>query len=1438
MGFSGNVLKLDKNNNVEDFTFILSTKNYGHIGKLNNVKRDTVHFKGNLNSANELSFEVYKVLNGETEEHWDRIIDLKSVYVSELNEYFQIKVTYRDELNEVKVVTGTSLCEAELSQTIVFDTEINTEDDIARDDYVITKFYDEANPKASLLHRVLSKATHYSIKYVDKSLWKLQRSFSINGTSIYDFLVGECAEQFNCLFAFNSVDRSISVYDLYTVCADCGHRGTYNDVCPECGSTELNYFNEDTTIFVNKENLTDSVSFETDVDSIKNCFRLVAGDDNMTAAVRNLNQNGSQYIYYRSPEQEEDMSDELVNRLNSYDELYNSYTEEYQELIQELYDVTDEISYLKHEKMPESPSHDDDTENEISIATKEMEKLTQSALSPVGLTDVSSSTGVTNVNNAIKNYARVFVNTGKVKVEISEGQFTYKGKDSDGWDYGEWIGKIKVTNFSDPEDVAETQQLKIKVYDNYEDYLKQKVMKEIAIDEDEYAIFDVLEIDDLELFKTALKEYCLNRLESFSTALETALTTLQGVDQSSEGADFYEPLYVPYYDKLQACELEINIREADILELEETKATLESRKAEIQKILDFEAYLGEELYTEFCSYRREQEYNNSNYISDGLSNAEIMQNARDFLETAKKELIKSATRQHSISTNLYNLLAMEECKELAKKFALGNFIRVQVGEDIYRLRLVSYEINFSDLNTINVEFSDMTKCCDDMSDIQSVLSSAASMATTYNSVSKQAEKGEVANSTFDQMLQDGLNSALVNIKNNDNQEIIIDNKGITCKSFDDIENDYSKEQLRITHNILCFTDDNWRSTKAALGKHKHYKFVDGKLEQHTAYGLTSDFVTSGVVNGSQIIGGDIYSENYSSTKGTHLALNDGSFNFGHKIIYDAPTDKLTMKGVNIEWSSSTTPEISDIDGLNDELGSKVTQTEFDNTMKNYSTTEQVDAKITVSKTEISSEMNKQITETKTYADNAANTAQTNAINNTTEKLKSYSTTTEMNSAINQKADSINLSVSEQITETKTYANNVATAAQSNAIADTTEKLKSYSTTTQMNAAIDLKADAITSKVNAVEKNLSDNYSTTTQMNSAITQSANSITSTVSSTYETKTNASTKYTSLQSQITQNANNINLKVSTDDLVNQINVGTEAIELTGNRVIINSDNFKLSADGTIEAKNGTFSGAITGGSININNKFKVDDQGNVTLPSGTKLSWTDVTNQPTIPTNTNQLTNGAGYQTASQVTQITKDTITTAYVNALEVTAKSVAAENITGTTISGKTISGGTISGSTITIGSGFSVTNTGVMTCTGATVSGTVHLGIGSSLGGWKTDVNSIYSGTWKKNPTNLVFMCTGSTGTVNIANRSESWVFGAAPNFGVTKTGEMYCKSGEIGNWRFSESCLEGKSSTGQYFVRIYPEGKKFGSYTYYFAIFSNGGGDAPIGGITSSGWK
>ena len=169
-------LKFDENYHVEDFTFVLSTQGKKHLGAIGNIEPKSVRYKRNLNSANEVSFDVYKELNYRQERLWDDIDDLKLIWIKDTNEYFSIEVQLDDSDSLKKSITATSLGEVETSQTIIYGLEINTEDDIARDDYIITKFYDSENPEGSLLHRVLSFMPHYSIKHVDSSLKDLQRT--------------------------------------------------------------------------------------------------------------------------------------------------------------------------------------------------------------------------------------------------------------------------------------------------------------------------------------------------------------------------------------------------------------------------------------------------------------------------------------------------------------------------------------------------------------------------------------------------------------------------------------------------------------------------------------------------------------------------------------------------------------------------------------------------------------------------------------------------------------------------------------------------------------------------------------------------------------------------------------------------------------------------------------------------------------------------------------------------------------------------------------------------------------------------------------------------------------------------------------------------------------------------------------------------------------
>ena len=894
--------------NPEDYTILLANRSLQLLGQIVNIDYTTVNPKCNLNSADEINFTIYRELDNVVEPLWDKIIDLKIIYVRELDEFFQITVqTDEGSDKTTKAITDTSLCEAELSQTNLNGIEINTENDIARDDYVVTKFYDEVNPKASLLHRILQKVPSYSIGHVDPTLKTLQRSFSVDGTDLYSFLTGDCADQFNCLFQFDSKSRTINVYDLYTNCLnpDCGYRGEFNDICPECGGTNISYFGEDTTIYVDKDNLTDNISFTTNVDSIKNCFKIVGGDDNVTAAIRAILPSGTDYIYYLSDEQRDDMSQELRDKYDEYERKCTELQPNYIKLNQNLYECYDKILYYTSGMMP-SP---DDSDKPVDSA-EEIKKLTVANLNPVALTKVSEATSISTANAAVRNLAKLYIKSGYFKVEVDtskdgKNDFQYEGTDAQGYNYGIWQGRLIVTNYSDETDVATTDYMELTINDDYAKFIDQKIKKNIKKSgEKDGIVYNVLDKNiSLEDFTAAIKKYSLNRVTSFHDAIQGALNVLIEADQASSDADLYTPIYIPYYNKLKACEKVMDDLQTTIKSWEDKQLKYEEEIGDIQTQLDMNTFFGEKLYNEFCLYRREDTYSNDNFISDGLSNEELLNKAKELIEDAKKELYKSGERQHSISATLDNLLVMDEFEPLVDHFKLGNWIRINCDGSIYRLRLTSYEINFGSLETINVEFSDVTKTTTGFTDIESIKKQASSLATNFSYVAKQAKQGTEANNSINKLLTNGLNASVTAIKSADTEDIVIGKNGIRLRAYDDIYTDYSPKQAAFIHNMLVFTRDNWRTAETALGEFTYT--LNGQT--YDEYGLQVKILVS-----PKIIAGDIYSSDYSLEvqkdgtsieKGTHFNLNDGSFSLGSgKIVYNAVGNKLTLdKDIMIEY---------------------------------------------------------------------------------------------------------------------------------------------------------------------------------------------------------------------------------------------------------------------------------------------------------------------------------------------------------------------------------------------------------------------------------------------------------------------------------------------------------------------------------------------------------
>lgn len=877
-------IKFDSTHNVIPPTFVLANRSGKKLGT---IPAYNIHYSDTFNTYDELFFDISKYDNNKQYHLWDKLQDFKLVWCKEYDTWFEIVVEIDEENDTIKHITGRSLGECELSQINLYGVEINTEDDISREDYIPTVLFDDENKGGSLLHRIMEKAPHYKIAHVDTSIKNIQRTFSFNSISIYDAFM-EISKEIDCIFIINNgtnsdgkIAREINVYDMESYCLNCGHRENFSHVCPICGDTNImSGYGEDTNIYVSIDNLAESISYSTDTDSVKNCFKLEAGDDLMTATIANCNPNGSGYIWYISDSLKADMSDELVKKINEYEKIYDYYQKEhiakmdqsvlnlynelvdryyinndslekipseivgYSSLMNAYYNTIDMYLYLSSEMMP-------DALHQRTNAGLEAAKLGYSSLSPVAVTDLKKASAST-VNSAVLAVAKTIVDS-RYQVKIKNSAY------SDNI----WTGNFTVTNYSDEEDTMVSLETNVVINDDYQTYVEQKLKKALSSSSDEMTnISDLFKLS-LSVFIAEIKKYCLSRLESFHDACESCMNILieQGIANNenweNKDSNLYAILYEPYYQKLLAIEDEIKVRESEIAIVTGTydndgdvkeygmQIIIDNEKLLIQNTLDFEKYLGD-LWLDFIAYRREDTYSNDNYISDGLDNKALFDNALEFIKTAKKDIYKSANLQHSISASLKNLLTMKEFAPIVDHFQVGNWIRIRVDDELYKLRLLSYEIEYDNLDGINVSFSDIKSVRDNIAIGSNSVSNSESLASSYTSVSRQASQGKKSNQKLQDWVTKGL--ALTKMKiidNADNQNITWDSHGLLCKEYLPLTDDYDDKQLKIINRGLYLTDDAWKTSKAGIGDFTFYNPETGKMDE--AYGVIADTLVGNLV---------------------------------------------------------------------------------------------------------------------------------------------------------------------------------------------------------------------------------------------------------------------------------------------------------------------------------------------------------------------------------------------------------------------------------------------------------------------------------------------------------------------------------------------------------------------------------------------------------------
>lgn len=909
----------NENFGVDEITIVLERRDFSKYGKLKDVT--DIEYKDTMN-APELSFNVYKT----DDQIWDKINNYNLVYIPEYKEHFSISVNTTEENTTQKSVTCTYLPVSELQNVKLRNIQINTEDDIARDDYDAdypTIFYRDLSAysegstmykklyNASLLHRILDKASNYKIGHVDTSLKDLKSWFqySISDSNIYDELTGEISDDYQCLFKFDSNTRTVNVYDLCNTCHDCGYRGDFHDKCPECGNTNYNgAYGEDTSIYVSKENLSTSASIESSEDSLKNCFYITGGDDLMTSAVAIANPSGTNYIVEFSDEMYENMPEDLVTKIKTYNSNYQdcmskkkftlsaNLVEGYNTIVKyinahypkiddngdkvERYNVISspiigykniaslcfdciDIGLILQTSMGKTIEMDNLTIQET------MNLLTFANLSPIAVKSNVSWVATSVVSNTVLGACKALINTALYKVEIVDASYSK--------DKHVWKGKFKLTSIEDKTITLIGSEVSIAVNNDMEKYLKQNIQRCLNKLDTNYKDLKSLETSDSD-FQSELAYYSFDYL----SGLKDSFGDVLGIILESEQDELKNKYQTWYSNRIGWLENEMNKRQAQIdivhqlYNYDSKSGSVYNIQNSLQDELNLESYLGKDMWITFCAFRMEDTYQNDNYISDGLDNGELVTRATELIDTAKKELYKASHVQYTVSSTINNLLALKEFQPIVNKFETGNWIHVCVDEKIYYLRLLSYKIFYSDISKIEVEFSTVERTWSGSSDVKSVIDSAQAIASSFSYTIQKVKNNTGASKYVQDWVQKGMNATVTKIVNNaDNQNVVYDSSGILCRAYDDLTETYDLCQSRWINSGLYITDDGWQTVKAAIGKYIYVNPETGN--EVTTMGVIGDTIVGKLLIGENL---GIYNTNNSMTFNSDgLTITNGTNTF-------------------------------------------------------------------------------------------------------------------------------------------------------------------------------------------------------------------------------------------------------------------------------------------------------------------------------------------------------------------------------------------------------------------------------------------------------------------------------------------------------------------------------------------------------------------------------
>ena len=303
-------------------------------------------------------------------------------------------------------------------------------------------------------------------------------------------------------------------------------------------------------------------------------------------------------------------------------------------------------------------------------------------------------------------------------------------------------------------------------------------------------------------------------------------------------------------NKINAKQAEINAKQAEVDKQQAVVDKIREEQLAINKSLHFEQNFTAEQLTELQCYTNAANYTNDNYtITDNMSYAQIQEQSEALYQDGLKKLGEISVPNYSFDMDVVNFLFLIEYKPFIEQIRLGTTVNAEVKVGYWvEPMLVKIVVDYDRPDNCKLVFSDSFRLVDEYCVFDDYDKEYSKSAKTIHE-SKAAWDKATASGAVDfvnDMRKNGLNLALTSVLNADNQSLVIDKHGLTGRVQRE-DGNFDPEQVKLINNLLVFTDDNWLTAKAALGKIKMPE------SENYAYGLIADVIIGQLVASSELV---------------------------------------------------------------------------------------------------------------------------------------------------------------------------------------------------------------------------------------------------------------------------------------------------------------------------------------------------------------------------------------------------------------------------------------------------------------------------------------------------------------------------------------------------------------------------------------------------------